>query len=82
MNSADQPQSPQAESNRFANLYYVAAIARLDTLKQLLVEIDSAGGIENAKRPLADAMQIAQDIAENLRHSHHALKRARRDAGA
>jgi hypothetical protein len=47
-----------------------------------MAQIEATGGVENARQLLAEAMQAATDLAENLRYSHQALRqgeRGRRD---
>ena len=79
MNNFDETASRLDESKRYASLYYHAAVARFDTLRELMTRIESAGGVENARQPLSDAAQAALDLAENLRHSHMALRQLTRD---
>ena len=70
----DQSLSDQHEGKRFADLYYIAAAARFETLRTLLSQIDAAGGIQNAKSILSEAADAATDVADNLRYSQHALR--------
>jgi hypothetical protein len=78
MSTFDETISRLDEGSRYANLYYQAAMARCDTLRELMAQIEAAGGVEHAKRPLADAMQAAVDLAENLRYSQQSLRQASR----
>ena len=79
MSTFDETASRLDESKRYASLYYHAAAARLDTLRALMAEIEAAGGVENARRPLSEAAQAALDLAENLQHSHQALRQLTRE---
>lgn len=83
MSTSDEEILKLDEGRRYAILYYQAATARLDTLRELMAQIEEAGGVEQAKRPLGEAVQAALDLAENLRYSHQSLRQAarnRRDA--
>jgi hypothetical protein len=77
MSTFDETVSRTDESKRYASLYYYAAIARLDTLRELIAKIEAEGGVDHAKRPLAEAVEAATELAENLRHSHQALRGTR-----
>ena len=79
MSTFDETASRLDESKRYASLYYQAAAARFDTLRELMAQIEAAGGVEYAKRPLSEAAQAALDLAENLQHSHLALRQLMRD---
>ena len=82
MSTFDEPAERLNESKRYASLYYQAAVARLDTLRELIAQINAEGGVDRAKRPLSEAVQAALEVAENLRYAHQALRqpgRPRRD---
>lgn len=79
MSTFDETTSRLDESRRYASLYYHAAIARSDMLRELMAQIAAAGGVENAKQLLSEAAQAAADLAENLQHSHQALRQVARD---
>jgi hypothetical protein len=76
MSRPDETVSRLDESKRYASLYFYAAMARLDTLRELIAKIEAEGGVDQAKRPLAEAVEAATELAENLRHSHYALRQA------
>ena len=77
MSTSDEAGSRLDEGKRYASLYYHAAVARLDTLRELIAKIEAEGGVDHAKRPLAEAVEAAEELAENLRHSHQALRQSR-----